>query len=93
MSVGSNEQTIKDYKTLNAKVQGSKLTKTDSVIVADQSEDNANKTTITVKKTVSVSLNLKNIEYLENRMFQKPANAKFETVMHNLDAYLIQFYK
>lgn len=55
MSVGANEQTIKDYKTLNAKVQGSKLTKADSGIVADPSEDNANKTTLPVKKTVSVS--------------------------------------
>ena len=55
VSVGANEQTIKDYKTLNAKVQGSKLTKADSGIVADPSEDNANKTTLPVKKTVSVS--------------------------------------
>jgi hypothetical protein len=31
MSVGANEQTIKDYKTINAKVQGSKLTKADSI--------------------------------------------------------------
>ena len=55
MSVGANEQTIKDYKTLNAKVQGSKLTKADSGIVVDPSEDIANKTTLPVKKTVSVS--------------------------------------
>ncbi|MBK6986523.1 MAG: hypothetical protein IPH32_18125 [Bacteroidetes bacterium] len=34
VAVGANEQTIKDYKTLNAKVQGSKLTKADSGIVA-----------------------------------------------------------
>lgn len=55
MSVGANEQTIKDYKTLNAKVQGSKLTKADSGIVADPNEDVANKTTFPVIKTVSVS--------------------------------------
>ena len=55
MSVGANEQTIMDYKTLNAKVQGSKLTKADSGIVVDPSEDIANKTTLPVKKTVSVS--------------------------------------
>jgi hypothetical protein len=55
MSVGANEQTIKDYKTLNAKVQGSKLTKADSGIVEDPTVDNSNKTTLPVKKTVSVS--------------------------------------
>jgi hypothetical protein len=55
MSVGANEQTIKDFKTINAKVQGSKLTKADAGIVTDPSEDTANKTTLPVKKTVSVS--------------------------------------
>jgi len=55
VSVGANQQTIKDYKTLNAKVQGSKLTKADSGIVAEPSEDLSNKTTLPVKKTVSVS--------------------------------------
>ena len=55
MSVGATEQTIKDFKTINAKVQGSKLTKADAGIVADPSEDTANKTTLPVKKTVSVS--------------------------------------
>jgi hypothetical protein len=55
VSVGANEQTIKDYKTLNAKVQGSKLTKADAGIVTDPNEDSANKTTLPVKKTVSVS--------------------------------------
>ena len=55
ISVGANEQTIKDYKSLNAKVQGSKLTKADSGIVTDPNEDTANKTTLPVKKTVSVS--------------------------------------
>lgn len=55
ISVGANEQTIKDYKSLNAKVQGSKLTKADSGIVVDPAEDVANKTTLPVKKTISVS--------------------------------------
>ena len=55
MSVGANEQTIKDYKTLNAKVQGSKLTKADAGIIEDPNADAANKTTLPVKKTVSVS--------------------------------------
>lgn len=55
MSVGATEQTIKDFKTINAKVQGSKLTKADAGIVTDPSEDTANKTTLPVKKTVSVS--------------------------------------
>jgi hypothetical protein len=55
MSVGANEQTIKDFKTINAKVQGSKLTKADAGIVTEPSEDTANKTTLPVKKTVSVS--------------------------------------
>ena len=55
MSVGANEQTIKDYKTLNAKVQGSKLTKADSGIVEDPNADIANKTTLPLKKTISAS--------------------------------------
>ena len=55
ISVGANEQTIKDYKSLNAKVQGSKLTKADAGIVEDPAEDAGNKTTAPVKKTVSVS--------------------------------------
>jgi len=36
ISVGANEQTIKDYKSLNAKVQGAKLTKADAGIVEEQ---------------------------------------------------------
>jgi hypothetical protein len=55
VAVGANEQTIKDYKTLNAKVQGSKLTKADAGIIEDPNADAANKTTLPVKKTVSVS--------------------------------------
>ena len=55
VAVGANEQTIKDYKTLNAKVQGSKLTKADAGIIEDPNVDTANKTTLPVKKTVSVS--------------------------------------
>jgi hypothetical protein len=55
ISVGANEQTIKDYKTLNAKVQGSKLTKADAGIEATPDEDSANKTTLPVKKTISAS--------------------------------------
>lgn len=55
VAVGANEQTIKDYKTLNAKVQGSKLTKADAGIIEDPNADVANKTTLPVKKTVSVS--------------------------------------
>ena len=55
VAVGANEQTIKDYKTLNAKVQGSKLTKADAGIIEDPNADTANKTTLPVKKTVSVS--------------------------------------
>ncbi len=55
MSVGATEQTIKDFKTINAKVQGSKLTKADAGIVTAPSEDTANKPTLPVKKTVSVS--------------------------------------
>ena len=55
VAVGANEQTIKDYKTLNAKVQGSKLTKADAGVIEDPNADAANKTTLPVKKTVSVS--------------------------------------
>ncbi|MBK6986368.1 MAG: hypothetical protein IPH32_17265 [Bacteroidetes bacterium] len=55
VAVGANEQTIKDYKTFNAKVQGSKLTKADAGIIEDPNADAANKTTLPVKKTVSVS--------------------------------------
>lgn len=55
ISVGANEQTIKDYKSLNAKVQGSKLTKADAGIIEELAEDAGNKTTAPVKKTVSVS--------------------------------------
>lgn len=53
IAVGANEQTIKDYKTLNAKVQGSKLTKADAGIVTNPDDDSANKTTLPVKKTIS----------------------------------------
>lgn len=55
IAVGANEQTIKDYKSLNAKVQGSKLTKADAGIISDPDENIANKTTLPVKKTISVS--------------------------------------
>lgn len=55
ISVGANEQTIKDYKSLNAKMQGSKLTKADAGIIEEPPIDEANKTTLPVKKTVSVS--------------------------------------
>ena len=58
IGTGANEQTIKDFKTINAKVQGSKLTKADSGLAEAPSEttiDAANSTALPSKKSISAS--------------------------------------
>ncbi len=58
IAIGANEQTVKDFKTINAKVQGAKLTKADAGIadVADASNlDAANTAKLPSKKTISAS--------------------------------------
>lgn len=58
IGTGANEQTIKDFKTINAKVQGSKLTKADSGLTEAPSEttiDAANSTALPSKKSISAS--------------------------------------
>lgn len=59
IGVGANDQTIKDLKTLNAKVQGSKLTKADAGIAQAPGEAIADKTALPMqlpeKKTISSS--------------------------------------
>lgn len=55
VAVGATEQTINDYKTLNAKVQGSRINKSEIHIASETTTDLANTTTASVKKTVSVS--------------------------------------
>ncbi len=58
IGTGANEQTIKDFKTINAKVQGSKLTKADSGLTEAPSEDTidtANSTALPSKKSISAS--------------------------------------
>lgn len=55
ISVGVPEQTIKDFKTLNAKVQGSKISKAEPIAEETSGEEDANKMTTPEKKTVSVS--------------------------------------
>lgn len=58
IGTGANAQTIKDFKTINAKVQGSKLTKADAGIVEAPSEtsvDTANSTALPSKKSISAS--------------------------------------
>lgn len=58
IAIGANEQTIKDFKTINAKVQGSKLTKADAGISdtpVDAAIDTANGAKLPSKKTISTS--------------------------------------
>lgn len=47
IAIGANEQTIKDFKTINAKVQGSKLTKADAGIADDTSTARADGSKLT----------------------------------------------
>ena len=47
IAIGANEQTIKDFKTINAKVQGSKLTKADAGIADDSSTARADGSKLT----------------------------------------------
>lgn len=58
IGTGANEQTIKDFKTISAKVQGSKLTKADAGLTEAPSEttsDAANSTALPSKKSISAS--------------------------------------
>lgn len=58
IAVGANDQTIKDYKSLNAKVQGSKLTKADAGLTQAPNEKLTDKTALPMQlpvKQVSAS--------------------------------------
>ncbi len=55
IAVGANEQTVKDFKTLNAKVQGSRINKIKPVTAADPNEAGTTDPTVPGTKTVSVS--------------------------------------
>lgn len=55
VSVGATEQSINNYKTLNEKVQGPRIKKSEAPNPIETTTDPANSTTALVKKTISVS--------------------------------------